>query len=906
MEPGNKIVDGRYTIQRKLGQGAFGAVYQALDTISDTAVAIKIVPAEVSREAHELSDLKQNFKLIHKLSHSHIAAMRTLEYDKALDKYCLVMEYVEGKNLSVYRKNQPDRKVPLRDAIKICRQLAEAIDCAHEQSILHRDVKPENVLIEATGNIKLLDFGLASQIRSTVMKLSRTVDANAMAGTRPYMSPEQFKSKPAGPPSDIWALGIVFYEMITGELPFYSDDVGILKQGVCEEDPDPIPKLDKKQNQIVQKALAKDPKARFAKAVDFAEALEDSVKPKSSKKKWVALGVLAILLTALVYVRNVYWDVVSQHKEEEKQTAQEQKRLKEEHFQSLTAVERVAQDLFEKMLAKKAAMFRSGIGLLQSFPGCKEWVYSRATTALIRSANEKEWNILVRKDLQAVADDQGMVRSYRKEKGADSGLTEVLDSQAVVVGNCVGDDLHMRVIDTNSVALAAAWGTWKDENTREEQRKAAEARFVVQKQLERKQEEAKLAEQKRKQEEARLVEQKRKQGEAVERERLREEARLAEEKRQQAEEERKRAEAKMAEMETALADAKKEAEAKALAEQLEKARQARVEAQRRQREEAEAAQEAEKQRQREEAARNAKHSLTIKTTPGNARIRILNIGPRYQDGIKLKPDRYDIEVSKEGYKRHREWIELESRDMVHLVDLEKIETKPSYENSYSSDGDSQSIGDTWTDPVTGMEFMWVPKGCFQREGNKVCLSKGYWLGKYEVTQGQWEKVMGDNPSYFKKGDQHPVETVSWNDVQKFIGQVNNRSDKTFRLPTEAQWEYACRSGGKDQKYCGSNDLSSVGWHGEDWDNGHHRVGGKAGNSLGLYDMSGNVWEWVEDWFGDYPSGSVTDPTGAGSGSYRVFRGGSWRSHAQRCRSADRAGVEPGRRRSLGFRLSRAP
>ena len=928
MEPGNKIVDGRYTIQRKLGQGAFGAVYQALDTVSDTPVAIKIVPSEVSREAHELSDLKQNFKLIHKLSHSHIATMRTLEYDKALDKYCLVMEYVEGKNLSVYRKNQPDRKVPLRDAIKICRQLAEAIDYAHEESILHRDVKPENVLIEATGKVKLLDFGLASQIRSTVMKLSRTVDANAMAGTRPYMSPEQFKSKPPGPASDIWALGIVFYEMITGELPFYSDDVQVLMHGVCTIEPDPIPQLNKTQNQIIQKVLAKTPKARFAKAVDFAKALEDSIKPKGSKKKWIALGVLALLLPILIYLRTTYWEVVSEEKE--KQAILEQKQLNKEYFESLTPIEKVAQDLFDKMLEKKSAMYRNGIGLLPSFPGCKELVYSRATTALIRSANEKEWDILVRKDLQAIADDQGMVLSYRKEKNTDDGLTEVLQSQAVVVGNCVGDDLHMRVIDTNSVALAAAWGSWKDdsaERKRAEQQLAEAKRKQTEAKAKQEQEAQALAEQKTMEQQRQALQAK----EAVEKERLREEVRLAEAKRQEEVVKRKQAEIKMTEMQQALADAKKAAESKALAQQRENARARRTEAERRKREEADAAQAAERQREREETAKNAQYSLTIKTTPEDASIRILNIGPRYEDGIELKPGKYHIEVSKSGYKRHREWIKLASREMVHLVDLEKVaepspsympktqrqETQPTYSNSFSSSSSSHSAGDTWTDTVTGMEFKWVPKGCFQMGGageydgkpiHRVCLSQGYWLGKYEITQEQWEKVMGSNPSSFDGcGKRCPVERVSWDDVQTFVKKLSHKSNATFGLPTEAQWEYACRSGGKKEDYCGSNDIDRVAWYDENSNNKTHQVGQKDGNGLGLYDMSGNVWEWVQDRYGAYSSGSTTDPKGPDSASYRVDRGGSWNYDADFARSAFRHGYVPGNRSyDLGARLVRQP
>ena len=717
MEIGSRIVDGRYTIERKLGQGAFGAVYLANDNVSDTAVAIKMVPTEVSKEVDELTDLKRNFQLVHGLSHSHIAAMRTLDHDKTLDKYCLIMEYVEGNNLKAYRKKQPDRKIPVVDAIRICRQLAEAIDYAHYKGILHRDVKPENVIIDANRDVYLLDFGLASQIRSTVMKRSETIDANAMAGTRPYMAPEQFKGKPVVQASDIWALGVVFCEMITGDLPFYSDDFQVLKASVCEETVDPIAELDKTQNQIVQKVLAKNPKARFAKAVDFAKALENSIKPKGSKNQWVVLGGLSVVLILGGLLLNMYW----------------QEKAKLEQESSLTGIERITRDLFRQMLGNKAAYFRAGLGILGSFPGCNEEVYASAYTALINSANRNEWKLLVRKDLQAVLDDEKVVSGYRQERAA-TALSEVEKSQAVIVGNCINDKLYVRVIDTNSHGLAAAMG----------------------------------------------------------------------------------------------------------------------------------------------------------------------------------PYRYDSADQKRAIN----------------ASLAK-EKRPTYDNSYSSNTGSHSVGDTWTDPVTGMEFVWVPKGCFQMgspasEANRdsdekqheVCLSNGYWLGKYEVTQGEWEKVMGNNPSHFKScGDRCPVEKVSWDDVQRFIGKLDSKSGKRFRLPTEAEWEYAARARtttpfsfgktiGTDQVNYDGNYPYGNGRKGE-YREKTMTVGSLPGNAWGLHEMHGNVWEWVQDWYGDYPSNAVTDPTGARSGSLRVFRGGSWVIYAQFCRSANRYRNEPGFRRSdLGFRLAR--
>ena len=225
-------------------------------------------------------------------------------------------------------------------------------------------------------------------------------------------------------------------------------------------------------------------------------------------------------------------------------------------------------------------------------------------------------------------------------------------------------------------------------------------------------------------------------------------------------------------------------------------------------------------------------------------------------------------------------------------------------------------GATWRDPITGMEFVYVPGGCFQmgsdsadadddeKPVHRVCVN-GFWVGKYEVTQGQWQKVMGSNPSDFQKGSNYPVENVSWEDCQKFIEKLNLQSRKSFYLPTEAEWEYAARGGSASEKYAGSNNVDRVAWHGDNSGSSTHAVGGKSANNFGLYDMSGNVWEWCADWYGEdyYKKSPVQNPQGSGSGSYRVDRGGSWNGLLGWVRSASRGRDGPGIRDFyLGFRL----
>ena len=192
----------------------------------------------------------------------------------------------------------------------------------------------------------------------------------------------------------------------------------------------------------------------------------------------------------------------------------------------------------------------------------------------------------------------------------------------------------------------------------------------------------------------------------------------------------------------------------------------------------------------------------------------------------------------------------------------------------------------------------------EKPTHRVTLTNDYYIGKYEVTQALWKAVMGNNPSNFK-GDNLPVDSVSWDDCQDFLSKLNRITGKTFRLPTEAEWEYAARGGNKSRgyQYSGSNNLSDVAWYDDNSGNKTHAVGTKQPNELGIYDMSGNVMEWCQDRYGKYNSSSQVNPTGANSGYDRVSRGGSWFIFACSCRSSCRISFAPGSRSDiLGLRL----
>ena len=314
-------------------------------------------------------------------------------------------------------------------------------------------------------------------------------------------------------------------------------------------------------------------------------------------------------------------------------------------------------------------------------------------------------------------------------------------------------------------------------------------------------------------------------------------------------------------------------------------------------------------------ALSRKGRLFVTTDPDDASVNIAGIG-RYVEGMALDPGRYHVEVSRDGFETKDQWVVVGA-----LEDKEirvALNEQPEHE-----------MGEIWVEPVTGMEFVWVPGGCYEmgcgswtsdciedeKPVHEVCVD-GFWMGRYEVTQEQWKKLMEDNPaefksSFFKVKKNHPIERVTWKDIQDFISKLNseNYSGNEFRLPTEAEWEYACRSGGKLEKYSGGNNVDQVAWYSDNSKKSTQPIGTKDPNGLGIYDMSGNVWEWCEDIYSNeaYLAHSKKNPNYQGNGSFRVLRGGSWLYGENATRCANRRNIPTGFQYSyIGFRLVKTP
>jgi len=271
---------------------------------------------------------------------------------------------------------------------------------------------------------------------------------------------------------------------------------------------------------------------------------------------------------------------------------------------------------------------------------------------------------------------------------------------------------------------------------------------------------------------------------------------------------------------------------------------------------------------------------------------------------------YQLSVKASGYPTHNESFRLTADEVVKKqIVLKQREVETVSQLLVQTQNNSYAAPDGFVFVKGGTFSMGSNESDDEKPIHSVTVSDFY-IGKYEVTQKEWQAVMGSNPSNFK-GDDLPVEQVRWDDVQDFIKKLNAKTGKKYRLPTEAEWEYAARGGNKSNGYIysGSNDLGSVAWYGNNSGSKTHPVGTKQANELGIYDMTGNVWEWCSDWYDAkyYGSSPSTNPQGASTGSYRVNRGGGWYNNADYCRVAFRINYTPDYRfSSIGFRMVLTP
>ncbi len=743
------LLINRYKIIKICGQGGMGRVFMAFDTIAGISVAVKLIPSEVCANTAEMEAVKENFQMICQLNHPKIAAVKQLEFNPKNREYFLVMEYVDGVNLRAFQQSQPGKVIRIDKAIQIIRQLAEGLDYAHQRRVIHRDIKPENIMITQDEEVKILDFGLATQLRSSVK--NKSAAAFNICGTGPYIAPETWQNHPHDASTDIYALGIIFYEMVNGTVPFLHTDLEKLKNIVLKAPPKAIDCLTSKQNYNLAKALSKRRQDRFTTAAEFAVALQTTVSPKP--KKWQLILAIFLMLNIFVSVDR-----------------------------SFTTPE----NSINVPLAKEDPNENIFIPEPQPVSHKPSKASSLTIATIPRNAEIKFLNV------------DGVEQSF---------------SQGMELLN---GSWHIEV-------SAFGFETYRDWIT--------------------------------------------------------------------------------------IAPH----EHKELHINLEPLPLGR---------------------------------LNITTSPINANIKILDVDLAFKQGIQLPVGFYKVEVSASGYYARHLWIDLAEGEYKNLkLTLRRAEKKVSR---------------------LGLNFIYIPKGTFLMGSqlheagrdidepiHEVTLTRGFYLSQTEVTVrhfrkfivdtgykteaetdggafvwtgSDWKKMQGfewRNPG-FKQTEDHPVTCVSWNDVQEYIQWLGNKEEKHYRLPTEAEWEYAARGGGTIDrlwmkpinacKHANIADQTAMekfpGWityYCRDEYVYTAPVKTYQANQYGLYDMVGNVWEWCQDRYGDYPKRHLYDPQGLSSGANHVIRGGSWLSGPKDGRLANRLwGSSHLRNYFLGFRLALDP
>ena len=837
------LLAGRYRIVKPLGQGGMGSVWLAEDTLLDGKLfAIKMLPSILMSNKRAYRQLKDEALVAMKLTHPNIVTLRTFEENDG--NPFLVMDYVEGQTLDDYlaeagngergmgngRARTPGAPrygvLPEEEVVRLLKPIASALDYAHEQGVIHRDIKPGNVMIRNDGHPFILDFGIAREIQETMTR----VTGKLSSGTLLYMSPEQLNGDPPKSDQDIYSFAATVYECIKGEPPFSR---GNIEFQIMNKEPEPLVggsvdhTVTRSIAASVMAGLAKNPQDR---PVSCAAVLEGGVSRRSS-----------VAETALA---------------EQEARQKEVARLAELRVDIGIKID----DAKEKM--SKIDAYRGEPDGFSAHIGNADAKWKVANAIERKPSSVAEAEALLKMANEAESTIARELRWLETNKAARDGAKSV---DAEIVRSIVPDLERFMASDYARRSTYSAGESLRAEGN------AALSRgdFPEAK--------AKLDEAKGKLSAA-----------AAEAKRfcidthLKTAARwLAASKWTQC----------VSECNTVLGWDSANAEAKRL---------------------------------KAEAEKNLDPS---------AEVKVLVDGRPLPDGERVKigsatwttPIVWGSGNIKEGgtYGGEAEYS-CGGKRYVGTLDSFTVNWRgPRTFTVALKEYVGPKHGDQKTLTLPGgatMEMIYVGPGEFMMGSNngynneepvhKVRLTKGYWLGKYEVTQQQWQSAIGSNPSYFKGGNK-PVECVSWNDCQKFIDKIQSEVRRQFgnykaSLPTEAQWEFACRAGTTGD-YAGN--IDNMAWHGSwfGWTHpvGTHPVGTKNANAWGFHDMHGNVWEWCQDWYDSayYSKSPVDDPCNTAAGGYRVLRGGGWRSDARRCRSAGRNGSFPARGYNLyGFRL----
>ena len=830
------VLAGRYRVVRQLGQGGMGSVWLAEDTqLDNKPFAIKMLPAILVANKRAYRQLKDEALVAMRLVHPNIVQIRAFEENNG--NPFLVMDYIEGQTLDDYLAEHTGTTgilpvgtgIPESDVLRILRPIAATLDYAHGEGVVHRDVKPANVMIRKDGHPFILDFGIAREIQETMTR----VTGKLSSGTLLYMSPEQLRGLPPKAAQDVYSFAAMAYECLKGEPPFSR---GQIEYQILNEQPERLPD-DIRLSASIMRGLSKTPETRPDSCVKVLLAASSIRQMPSARPKVAVLQRPAPPMADRIVVR--------------------QKR-------NIAGIVIPLSCLFVALLVLGGVLWH------------REVQRQENVRKLVIEQQQEEAR-------RRQAEDERKTKEETARKRAEAERLAKLKQEGA-----------QRKAEEDAKRL-------------EEEKQAAERELA-----------------RHKEEEARKVA---------------EAKRDAEVTRMKTEAEKERAMLKKVSVESSRNENKPQRELLPFYFQT------------------------------CTPIPNGRHRFTFrdnkgrKTPYGTVMVYSVLKGEEigksgfmvtgYENktesravpgsGLKKTVDVSTVEITRlsDGYKVNlligdrQCYVPIESPEPIETtaprdgwslnqasVPKANNDTQPMVENHNPAFGEVKALS---LPGGVKMEMIYVAPGSFlmgspaSENGRKddeiqhrVTLTKGYWLGKYEVTQEEWQSVMGENPSYDKK-DRYPVVRVSWDDCQVFIRKINFKLNCGARLPTEAEWEYACRAGtttayhwgsvlNGDKANCNGNFPYGTTIKGSNLQ-ALTPVGHYDANPWGFYDMHGNAREWCNDWYDRnyYADSPTNDPQGPASGRFRVLRGGSMSTNANNCRSAFRI-MSPPEERSGGIRL----
>jgi len=953
----NQLIADRYMTQFEIRKDEMTIVYMAFDMKEERNVALMLMPQELTKNPDILKDLKHQIDSIIDLDHSNIARFHSLYFLK--DRVFAIMEYVHGKTLAEYLAEKGG-KLSVEESLTFLKQIAAALEYAHSRnpSICHLGLKPQNILLTEKNQIKIADFGIANILSSPAAGIPGRENIETMA----YRAPEQISGKETGLWTDVYSLSAIAYEMISGEPPFHSEE---LHSQIMSQKPKKIDGAPASVNNALLKGLSKDNLKRPESPGKFVAMLSEEKPPLKTKQKakkekrkskliFSMIGILLILAfgtAGLFYFQKEPKEIGHKIPKPANEVAKPARKKafppRETTPKEILPEKQVQQKapavaMSDSIPAETAETKRILTGEISvvSIPrevdvyldgiqkGITPVTLKNIEPGVYRLTLQKDGYEYWNKDVEISSESSAEIIANLSPLYGSFGITSIPPSAEVYLDGVKQGVTPIRIDQIKKgfrkiEVVKAGYDNWSKKVqvipggllTIDAELKVAMGSVNITS----------------KPDNADIYISGIKHGSTPMVIKIEKGLRKIEIKKpgyeiweqdvQIAEGDIRIISALLDPVkgsltitstpenadvyisgnllgktplvlkeiklgETAI-ELKKECYASELKNIIIKSPKAAA---------------------IDFSLKPVCGELLIKSEPPDAK---LYVDGAYAGRITGEPKKvaegtHEIRIAKEKYLDWATTFQIQPAERRQIT--ARLKTAP------------PDPGAVWLEPFTGMEFVWIKEGCYtmgSREDepgkrpdeipdHEVCLN-GMWIGKYEVTQGQWKKVLGSNPAFFGKKMDYPVESISWASIQAFIKKLNqmNKEKYAFRLPTEAEWEYACKSGGTGERFCGGDQLDRIAWHKENCDRTPHPVGKKEPNNAGLYDMSGNVSEWVADTYSAdaYKTHGKKNPVSKDAGPDRVTRGGSWTQEREECRSAARNFFPEKRGKfNIGFRL----